>query len=137
MGTGSGAPAFVDLIVRLKDFWDAATLTWTLSAIGSGVIGNYAYDKIKDFATRSGDQLPHQEHCVANERAVQAIALYAVRLRCAQLHLPQPPFATLRVERCRRRAVRGNGPDYRGPYRDIDITGGDAKIIFEAYWKLT
>lgn len=124
-GSGAGGPHTVEIFVKLLEFWETAKpdLEWVILAMVSGVVGNFTYDALKSFAKKSGEQLPDVAEGL-NAHVVQAIALSAVRLRCSQLRLPEPPFPTFRVESCRRRREPAQRPTDPVAYWEVVIVGG-------------
>jgi hypothetical protein len=95
-----GLIEWLEHAINLKSIWKVTKepALWLVGAAASGVAGNYTYDAIKSFARRLSESVPVKPSSPGH---LNVIALMAVRLRCAELNLPSPNFATFRVVGCR------------------------------------
>ncbi|MDQ2707002.1 MAG: hypothetical protein M3Z25_04930 [Actinomycetota bacterium] len=96
--SGISVPQFVEYILHVDQVWQSVRgpFSYAVGAAASGVIGNYAYDVLKGLFGRY-DKGPTPPTPPTTAEPAQRLALLAVRVRCAELGLPMPPFKTLQV----------------------------------------
>lgn len=96
--SGIFVPQFVECILHADQVWQSVQgpFSYAAGAAVSGIIGNYAYDVLKRLFG-SYDMGPTPPTPPTTTEPAQRLALLAVRVRCAELGLPAPPFRTLRV----------------------------------------
>lgn len=93
---------FYEYTLHVDQVWRSVRgpFSYAVGAAASGVIGNYVYDLLKRLF-RAHENGPTPPTPPTTAEPAQRLALLAVRVRCAELGLPAPPFRTLRVAEIR------------------------------------
>jgi hypothetical protein len=89
---------YIEYTLHADQVWRSVRgpFSYAVGAAASGVIGNYVYDVLKRLF-RAYEKGPTPPTPPTTAEPAQRLALLAVRVRCAELGLPVPPFRTLRV----------------------------------------